>query len=210
MTRRSRSSRSPVLEIARPELLFPIDDDRVQQAESPDQARAGAEFVLQTRVLQIRVLRANDPALVVGVLRRVRVLKNVRRDANRAVLSGGHFERQVRAAEVEQIRAAAAKVRLRRRIRLDLPIAENDAGEIESSRRGRGCRCGWCLGVGAEPGNDRDCRRQRRSDAQSEESLRGESLCWRNWGKLGPGRCYRFRHSSPNLIQTRRTPFTRW
>ena len=187
-----------VLEIARPELLFPIDDHRVQQAESPDEARTGPEFVFQTGVLQVCVLRANDPALVVGILRGIRVLENVRRDANRAVVARGHLN--VRYARPRSNRFGALPPRFafdaESVLICQLPKMTPEKSNPAVAGGGAGAVGVWAWA--RSPGTiaiaaATAIRRAERGVIEGGVSLLEEL------GQRGPGRCYRFRHSNPNL-----------
>src|SRR6516162_1772561 len=110
----------------------------MQHTDAPNHARTIPHRVAGARVLEIRVFQADDPAGIVGVLGGIGILENVRGDAKGAVITGGHTEREVDSADVEQVRALAAQRGLRRRVRLELIAAEGLSREIESwSRNGR-------------------------------------------------------------------------
>ena len=115
----------------RPETLRLIDDDILHRADASKETRAGTESVAQPGVLEVGVLEAERPTLVEGVRRGVRVLEDVRRDADLGVVAGRHPEGQIGAVDVELIGGLTAKTRSGRRVGSDVVAAEHQTREID-------------------------------------------------------------------------------
>src|SRR5439155_15398619 len=106
------------------ELLLVVDDDRVQHTDASE----GGELTLpEVVVLEIAVLEANGPApiVLVGVVRRVLLLKDVGGDADARAITGRHAEGQIDPLDIKLVEI------LRLRIGAVLVVAEKDAGEVD-------------------------------------------------------------------------------
>ena len=77
-----------------------IDDDVVQQSGSREQSEIRT---LDKVVLQIRVLRADNPTSIERVARGIRLLEDIGGDANARLLASRHPESQVGALEIELV-----------------------------------------------------------------------------------------------------------
>jgi hypothetical protein len=116
-----------------------VNEHRVDETNPRHSQPVGARLSLEIVVLEVRVLGAKDPTLVVrvGVVGRARLLKDVGSNANARAIAGGHSESQVRALEIELVLSFV------RRLTVVLIIPEDNAREIQHGRRrGFGCRSG--------------------------------------------------------------------